>query len=342
MNFDQIKQALNLQIQQVITGKTEQNSIDPTDVGSMMTSIVDAITPFLNHVINFTASGLAPISSFGTDDDVHFQIGTSFTVWQKVAGAWIQKGNVAFGITVPNGNGTVQSSVNGMLVTSSSGVWWINNSQYAKATQTQFTIPAQHPTLPRIDAVFGNNIGTGQLTYQQGTAADTPLEPSTPADNVMITYIYVPSVASGQSPYIANTNSGSGSGNANPLVLSGGSAEPIGGNDNDIYIRSESSGVVTFYQKQSGAWVIIQTFNTSGGGSSVSQFDRDDLLGSDETGYYLPYILTDGESLLTMLIKYTDSTPTESKFPQYSGSDGAITGFITKSNVDYIKVWATG
>lgn len=215
---------------QRVGGKSSVNSIDPIDVSGCDQDLATLLLPILNTINNFnilptTPSTIAPTNGLGNDDDIYIQGGTSITFWKKISGTWVSKAVVPLGINVPNGNQSVQVSVNSYVVTASSGSWWINNIQYAKGVQTQFTVSTPHPTLDRIDAVFGNNVGTGNLVYQAGTPSNTPAEPMPPSGSVFISYIYVPSTASGQLPYIANTNSGGSGGGATKTVINGTEAD---------------------------------------------------------------------------------------------------------------------
>lgn len=81
--------------------------------------------------------------------------------------------------------------------------------------------------------------------------------------------------------------------------------------------------------------------NITGGGLRSDSFDSDQLLGDEDSGFYLPYTLPEDEATLVMLVKY-DDRPNEISFVQYSFSDSAIIGFVNKNNVTSIKVWATG
>lgn len=207
-------------VQQRVTGKSTVNSIDQVDVGGSITDLATLLLPIINDIngFNILTGTIPPTSGQGNNSDLYFQGGNSIVIYRKENGIWITKGTISLGINIVDGNISVQSSVNGMVFTSSSGQWGINNVIYTKATQTQFTVPTQHATLNRIDAVFANNVGSGTLSYQTGTASNTPTEPTPPANSIVISYIYVPSLASGVLPYIANTNSCGNGANAKTTI----------------------------------------------------------------------------------------------------------------------------
>lgn len=225
-DYSQQIAAFNTSVQQRITGKNTVNSIDPVDVGGSITDLASFLLPIVNSINAFDilVGSVPPVNTQGNNDDIYFKGGNSIVIYRKQNGIWITKGTISLGINIVDGNISVQSSVNGMVVTSSSGQWGINNVIYTKALQTQFTVPTQHATLNRIDAVFANNVGSGGLYYQQGTAANTPVEPVPPSGSIVISYIYVPSLASNVLPYIANTNSG-GNGATAKTTITGTNAD---------------------------------------------------------------------------------------------------------------------
>lgn len=270
-DFNPTAAALKAQNQNTITGQSTPNSISPADVGGMIASLIDGFTPYMNLINGFDILGgtIPPVNSNGNDDDIYIEGGTNLRFYKKTSGVWVLKTSVPLGISIQDGNINLQSSVNGMVITVTAGQWGIGNVIYSKATQDQFTITTADVNLDRIDAVFAKTDGT--VHYVAGTASINPdsTKPATPTNEIIVTYVYVPNSSSGELPYISDSNGGVVA--INPLVLTGGSSAPNNsdGSDNDIYIRVESSGTVTFYQKQTGAWAAIQNFSVSGGGSGL-------------------------------------------------------------------------
>jgi len=201
-----------------VTTQTTPDSIRPTDVGGVTNFLLDSLLPILNQINAFNISGGSANPSGGNDGDIYIQDGLQLVFWKNVDGVWVSKYSVNLGINIVDGNINVQSSVNGIVVTSSAGQWGIDNVIYQTATQTQFTVPTQDANFGRIDAVFANKSNT--LTYVAGTASSNPdnTKPATPNDQVIITYIIVPSLASGNLPYISDSNTPPAPAPSNPTI----------------------------------------------------------------------------------------------------------------------------
>ena len=243
-DYTALIQALNVSINQRITQKTTVDSIDPVDIGGSITDFSDLLLPILNTINNFDIlTGIIPPddATDGQDDDEYLEFGTQFKVYKKTSGTWILKATGNIGVTIQDGNINLQSSVNGNIVRISPGQWGIDNVIYAKGTQTEFPTPAAHPTFDRIDAVFADNIGGGTINYVTGTASLSPSEPATPANNVLVAYVYIPSTASGNLPYIADSNVPSAPTSGNEILLTE-SAEVSDGEDG-WYIPASSIGL---------------------------------------------------------------------------------------------------
>lgn len=264
MNIDPIIDSYKQSSQTRVGTKNTTDSISPTDVAGCDQDLAEILRTVGNAVNNFDLLGntLPPLNSAGVDDDIYIQGGTTLRFWKKISGVWTLKVSVPLGVTIQDGNINLQPRVSGFTITVPPGQWGINNQIYIKAAQDQFTINAADANLDRIDAVFAKTDST--VEYVAGTASANPdtTKPITPVDEIIVTYIYVPSVASGGLPYINDSNS---SPTVNPLVLTGGTTTPTGGNDGDVYIQNDGS-IVTFYQKVTGTWTAIQNFSIGGSG----------------------------------------------------------------------------
>lgn len=190
-----------------VTTKSTPDSIRPVDVGGVTNAILDALLPITNLINSFDILGgsSAPTSQ-GNDGDIYIQDGLQLVFWKKVGDIWVSKRTVELGIQIVDGNINLQSRVSGFVVTVSGGQWGINNIIYTKAVQTELTLNPADANFDRIDAVFANT--SNNITYTAGTASSNPdnTKPVTPANNVIVAYVYVPSVASGNLPYIADSN----------------------------------------------------------------------------------------------------------------------------------------
>lgn len=210
--FDALFTAANSSIDSKVTNKTETDSISPVDAGSAIKDSTSAALTATNLLAGatFLTGTIPPTSGIGNDLDYYLQGGTAITIYKKVSGTWVTLGTTPLGITIVDGNISVWTIVTGDTIRAYAGQWALGNVIYQKATQTEFTIDVADPTLDRIDAVFGDN--SNNVTYLAGTPMNTPAPPNTPANSVVLSYVYVPSIASGLSPYISD-DSGQGQSN---------------------------------------------------------------------------------------------------------------------------------
>lgn len=194
--------AYNSEINTNITVKTAVNSIDPVDVGEGFTDLANLLLPIINQINEFNVLGgsTAPTSGMGVLNDVYFEFGPSLKIYKKSATDWVLKVNGDLGINIVDGNISVQLTIIGSTVTSSSGNWGIDNTIYGKTLPDEYTVPTADENYDRIDGLFGNK--SNAVVYEQGTASSTPTNPATPTDTVSIGYVYVPSQASGNGAYI--------------------------------------------------------------------------------------------------------------------------------------------
>jgi len=208
-NYSQLFDALKLSINQRVTAKNTPESIDPVDVGTSITDVLTNLLPIVNKINEFDILGGSanPLNNSGSDGDIYIQDGATLAFWKKTSGAWVLKRTVNLGINIVDGNINLQTRIAEMVVTVSAGQWGINNVIYQKAVQTQFTVPIADLNLDRIDAIFADTANS--ITYASGTASANPdsTKPTTPTDNIIVSYIYVPNSSSGALPYIADGNS---------------------------------------------------------------------------------------------------------------------------------------
>jgi hypothetical protein len=190
----------------LVGAKNTPDSIEPIDAADIGIELADLLLPILNKINGFGISGgtAAPLSGAGSEDDLYIQGGTKLIFWRKKAFTWIKQTEVDLGIQIVDGNISLQSSVKDSLVTVSPGSWAIGNTIYSKSTQTQFNLATADANYNRIDAVYANTANA--LILYSGVANGNPAPPDKPNDTILVTYIYVPSLASGNPPYIADSN----------------------------------------------------------------------------------------------------------------------------------------
>lgn len=220
-NYNQQLDALSLQTNQAITVKNTTDSIDPVDVGGSITSLIEFLKVPLGKINEFDIliGSIPPVQSQGIEDDVYIQGGLSLVFWKKDNNAWVNKGTVSLGINIIDGNINVQPSISGWIVTASAGQWAINNVIYQTAVQTQFTVDPADLNFDRIDAIFADESNT--ISYVAGTASSNPdfTKPSTPANEIIICYVYVPNGSSAQLPYIIDGNNPTSSSSVNKTII---------------------------------------------------------------------------------------------------------------------------
>lgn len=190
----------------LVGSKNTPDSIEPVDAADIGLELADLLLPILNKINNFGITGgtAAPVSGSGSEGDLYIQGGTKLTFWRKQAFVWINQAEVDLGIQIVDGNISLQSSVKDSLVTVSPGSWSIGNVIYSKGTQTQFNLAVANANYNRIDAIYANT--SNALTLYTGVANSSPVPPTKPNNTILVTYIYVPSLASGNPPYIADSN----------------------------------------------------------------------------------------------------------------------------------------
>lgn len=190
----------------LVGSKNTPDSIEPIDAADIGIELANILLPILNKINGFGISGgiAAPVSSSGSEDDLYIQGGTKLIFWRKKAFVWVKLTEVDLGIQIVDGNISLQSSVKDSLVTVSPGSWGIGNVIYSKGTQTQFNLAVADANYERIDAIYANTVNA--LTLYQGIASSNPVPPAKPNNTILVTYLYVPSLASGNPPYIADSN----------------------------------------------------------------------------------------------------------------------------------------
>ena len=219
-DYSAVIAAYKASVNENVTTKNTVNSIDPVDVGGSNTDLADLLLPILNTINNFNilSGDLPPSNVVGNDLDEYYEFGTQLKIYKKYSGVWTLKAAGDLGINIVDGNISLQTSVLNYEVTVSSGNWGINNTIYGKITQDQYTVPTPDLNFDRIDGIFAD---TGNMVnYVTGVASSTPAEPDTPDSSVKISFVYVPSGASGNLPYVLDSNAPSpGGGGATKTVI---------------------------------------------------------------------------------------------------------------------------
>ncbi len=199
--------------------KTDTDSIDPVDVGGIANGL-EAFVPLWEKINlqDITQDDPAPIDADGADADLYYQnLINGFKIWRKEAGSWEVKVTINNSLNVPDGVVSgLRSFISGFIVTVESGGWVIANVIYRKDTQTQFTLSAADANYGRYDLIYANT--SNQVLLVEGTASISPVWPTQPANTVLIDVAFIPSVASGDLPYLLygnNTDAGI------PILVSG-------------------------------------------------------------------------------------------------------------------------
>jgi len=206
MNYNDLLDAYKQLVQNAVGTKDDVNSIDPTDVASIGLSLAELLKSPLGTINDFPIDGgTVPPTGIATDLSLYFQITGNFAVWRYQNTVWSKLLDIPLGFSFGNGNISLQSSVFGQVVSVSAGQWSINNSLYSKATQTQLNLTPADANFNRIDLVYANT--AGNVLLLDGVASSTPNEPTIPANSIQVSYVYVPSLSSGELPYIADSNS---------------------------------------------------------------------------------------------------------------------------------------
>lgn len=191
------------QIDNDISTQSLPNSIPPDVVGSGYTDLADLLAPYINAINNeaILSGSTVPSSGTGNDLDLYYRVQSSFfELYRKESGAWVLKISVPFGITLPDGPATLRTFISGTTASVTKGGWFISNTVYNKATQTNFTVPAADATFYRTDLIYADT--SNQILYLTGTPSLTPVDPTLPANTIAVDYVIVPSVASGFDPYL--------------------------------------------------------------------------------------------------------------------------------------------
>lgn len=202
-NYTADKTAYNAAIDNDISTQTGANTIPPEVVGAGYTDLANLLEPYINAINNqaILSGSTVPSSLIGADLDLYYRSQpTYFELYRKEAGTWVLKVNVPFSVTLPEGNLTVQTSIDGLNVIATKGGWVIANTVYSKATQTGITVAAADLNFYRHDIIYADTLNN--IQYLQGTASASPVTPSLPADTILIDEVVVPASSSGFEPYL--------------------------------------------------------------------------------------------------------------------------------------------
>lgn len=238
------------QVNADVTTKNAPNSVSTVDVGEVGTALANLIKPYLERINNFGlfSNTAVPNNADGEDEDIYYRgVVNGFETYRKVAGAWVLEATTTIGFTIPDGPLTIRTTIDGDTVTATKGSWAKDNVVYNKLTQTQFTLATADANFTRYDAIIGN-IYNNVLIYT-GDPSSSPVFPDTPSDGIVIDYVIIPSIASGNAPYLMY-------GGGSVTVEPGGGGLPPGGTTGQILGKTSSVDYAT-------AWI-----DNEGGGTA--------------------------------------------------------------------------
>lgn len=265
MNYNQQISAYKTLANVLVGSKNTVNSIEPSDVADLGLELADLLLPILNKINDFNITGgvTPPQNNSGGDLDMYIQGGAKLIFWRKRNNSWTNEAQVDLGIQIVDGNISLQSSVKDSLVTVSSGNWGINNVIYTKAVQTQFNLSAANANYNRIDSIYADE--NSNIFLVNGIANSNPVPAAKPNNTVLVTYIYVPSLASGNPPYISDSNT--------PVILVTGDdvKTKISVADGNKVINWQTDVIPnsgqTYVSKHGNSIATIQGHYDAGGGS---------------------------------------------------------------------------
>lgn len=195
-----------------VTTQTADDSVSPVEVGGIGTDLSAILRVYLPMINNQTyhqgTSAPTSLPPFGADLDLYYQqLVSGFSLWRKESGVWILRVTMSFNLVENGILSGLRTFINGDTVTVEKGTWGIDNVQYSKATQTQFTVPAPDANFWRNDLIYADD--SGAIGYTAGVASTTPAFPTPASGQLLVDYVVVPSVANGANPYLLSggTNS---------------------------------------------------------------------------------------------------------------------------------------
>ncbi len=189
------------------------------------------------------------------------------------------------------------TTVSGTTATVASGSYRISGIVYTSGSSTNITIPAQNATLDAYSVIYATSTG---LSIINGTPAATPLIPDAPSGDLLIATIYIPSVASGNSP--TSTGGSGGKINANNgITLKNGTIQLGGPLISPTTISLTGSTPLTFRNAsnndgwQVGSTGVVASYANGGSNTTSFQLSQAQALlminqgGSTQTGIDLDY-----------------------------------------------------
>lgn len=200
--YDAVADSEILQITNDITGKSDENSIDPADVGNNMASIPDGLRPFIakiNDFMTYTSTGV-PSNGLGVEGDYYYRTngGVNIEVYRKNTLTWDLQCTIPLGISYQDGiiiGLRTQIDVPANSVSVTAGNWAINNVIYSKSIPTFLTYDAPEVGSDRIDTIYANT--SGQILLETGAPSGSPVKPVLPVDTIEVDSIYVPASGTG-------------------------------------------------------------------------------------------------------------------------------------------------
>lgn len=185
-----------------ITTASSPLSIAPDMVGSAIDNLALIVKKYYGQTFSIIGGAGVPNDADGQDQWIYIRDNNPAEFYIKVAGTWGSPlAQINWGVTFPDGALIgLLTSISGFVVTVTAGGWTIDNVIYRKATQTQFTLSAADLNYGRYDLIYATTSNT--VLIFTGTPSSSPVQPTLPANSVVLDYAFIPASSTGQSPYL--------------------------------------------------------------------------------------------------------------------------------------------
>lgn len=186
--------AYKAQVNVDVAQQVDANTIDPDTVANIGIDLANILQDELPKQNRFVIGSGTASPSGGADTDLYFKaLSNAIEVYRNIEGTWTLLATIPLDIALPDGILVgLRTSITGSLVTVYPGAWAINNAKYEKYTQTQFTLAASHASFDRWDLIYAD--ANDDILIITGTPTLVPVEPTLPADCVIVDYAYIPAV----------------------------------------------------------------------------------------------------------------------------------------------------